>query len=493
MIMKKTLALILAVCLCLLLAAPASAAGDQSPFVGSWKLYAQEGAAPMTHEELLSMAAMGFDMANSMIFTFRGDGTMTVNVFGETADGEWTDNGDGTGSFGMEGEFFPMTVMDGFLRLDMGGSVGVFEQTAQSSPDVTMDNLLPLLEQFADSYVMPEMPEENVFDSRVIGEWRFYSMESDNPEMNVPHEALPALLEQGRDYAGRYTLSFRDDGWFKFCDFYGYESNNWSINGNDTGALFADGGSCEFSIEDDLLVLRWPDHVIRYEKTVPVGTTGYHIVVPADYTAGQITEEWHLDDMVGYYCSEKYGMDIDIYQFAADGMSLKDYAALEAKKYGAKNVENHEINGIPFLLYISDEEYDGVVYRVANVLFEAGDDFAELCFWMNGEENEQLAGQIFSSLYYVAPEPEDVHGVVVMKLEGDFFPDRYQVLGDDGELYEGEYLFGFEDLEPGTGVILSWRHGEWSLDLDEDPWASFDSWTAEYEEPLYTSDGEIIL
>ena len=82
--MKRALTLILAVCLCLCLIAPASAAYDSSPFVGNWKIYSQEGSTPMTHEELLAMAEMGMDMANSMIVTFRDDGTMKINVFGES-------------------------------------------------------------------------------------------------------------------------------------------------------------------------------------------------------------------------------------------------------------------------------------------------------------------------------------------------------------------------------------------------------------------------
>ena len=100
--MKRAFTLILAVCLCLFLAAPASAAADSSPFVGDWKFYSQEGEAPMSHEEILAMAEMGLDMTTALITSFRGDGTMTMSVFGEKVDGTWTDSGDGTGVFNIE-------------------------------------------------------------------------------------------------------------------------------------------------------------------------------------------------------------------------------------------------------------------------------------------------------------------------------------------------------------------------------------------------------
>ena len=45
--------------------------------------------------------------------------------------------------------------------------------------------------------------------------------------------------------------------------------------------------------------------------------------------------------------------------------------------------------------------------------------------------------------------------------------------GDDGKDYEAEY-FGFEDLEPGTGVTLSrWGDRDWMIELEDD-WSLFD-------------------
>lgn len=476
--MKRALTLILAVCLCLCLIAPASAAYDSSPFVGNWKIYSQEGSTPMTHEELLAMAEMGMDMANSMIVTFRDDGTMKINVFGETIEGTWTDNGDGTGTFGMEGEFLPMAVVNGFLMVDMGTDKTVFEPANTSADDASI-GFPSLLEEYVnqiEQQVETVMPKEETIVSPLVGEWRFYSMESGDPDQNIPHAALPGLRDEGRDYAGKYTLTFMDDGWFKFCNFYGFEQNNWTDGKDGAVTVYADGKSWDCTIEDGLLVLRSGDNVMRYERTVPIGTTGYYVAVPADYVPGEVTEEDRRDDMVAYYRSDKHLMDFDIYQFAKDGRILEEYAEEEAKEFGADWIDTVVFNGVPLVFYISQEQYDGAEYRVANFLFDAGNDFGEIVFWLDGpndgEEAAELTEQILSSIFYRKPDPEDVNGMIVMKLEGESFPDRYQVLGEDGEMYEGEYLFGFEDLEPGTAVILSWRNGKWSIEL-EDPWATF--------------------
>lgn len=476
--MKRALTLILAVCLCLCLIAPASAAYDSSPFVGNWKIYSQEGSTPMTHEELLAMAEMGMDMANSMIVTFRDDGTMKINVFGETIEGTWTDNGDGTGTFGMEGEFLPMAVVNGFLMVDMGTDKTVFEPANTSADDASI-GFPSLLEEYVnqiEQQVETVMPKEETIVSPLVGEWRFYSMESGDPDQNIPHAALPRLRDEGRDYAGKYTLTFMDDGWFKFCNFYGFEQNNWTDGKDGAVTVYADGKSWDCTIEDGLLVLRSGDNVMRYERTVPIGTTGYYVAVPADYVPGEVTEEDRRDDMVAYYRSDKHLMDFDIYQFAKDGRILEEYAEKEAKEFGADWIDTVVFNGVPLVFYISQEQYDGAEYRVANFLFDAGNDFGEIVFWLDGpndgEEAAELTEQILSSIFYRKPDPEDVNGMIVMKLEGESFPDRYQVLGEDGEMYEGEYLFGFEDLEPGTAVILSWRNGKWSIEL-EDPWATF--------------------
>ena len=85
----------------------------------------------------------------------------------------------------------------------------------------------------------------------------------------------------------------------------------------------------------------------------------------------------------------------------------------------------------------------------------------------------------------MAKDAEDIPAVVVRKLEGDYFPDRYEVRTDSGDTMECEYI-GFEDLAPGTGVVLSkWGRG-WMIELPFS-WGSADD---KPEEHLYdTKDG----
>ena len=54
------------------------------------------------------------------------------------------------------------------------------------------------------------------------------------------------------------------------------------------------------------------------------------------------------------------------------------------------------INDIELARYYSEEEYDGKSYRVVNYLFEAGDDFGELAFWLDGDDAEDLADRMIS-------------------------------------------------------------------------------------------------
>lgn len=482
--MKKTIAI--ALMICMLLALTAFAAADASPFVGNWKIYAMEGDMPVPHEQLAGT------FMDNIAATLREDGTLSVNILGEIVEDVWTDNGDGTGVFNANGYTCPMTVRDGFLRVDMGlgmaNSFYVFEKSAQSAEELAESTAIDwaaVEEEY--SYHMPEQVKS---DSILVGEWRFHSGESGDPEKNVPHEKLPALKEQGQDYAGEWTLQIEDDGWFKITDFYGFEQNTWTDTGDGSGTLNANGKSCTISIEDGLLVLRAPDSVTRYEKTVAVGTTGYLVAVPADYTEGEVTEEERKDDQIAYCRSDKHLMDFDIYQFPAEGQTLTDYAAEEAKEYGADKVENMEINGVPFALYYSEEQYDGGSYRVANYLFAAGDDFGEISFWLDGEDAEALTKQIISSLSTKKLPQEDLSGVIVEKLPGDHI-DVYRVKADDGTLYEAEYI-GFEDLRPGTAIVLSQRGGrDWMIELKEDR-GQTDS-KPETPEGVYTTADGIVI
>ena len=113
--MKKTITIVLM--LCILLSVPAFAAADASPFVGNWKLYAMEGDMPVPHEQLAGT------FMDSIAATLRENGTLSVNMLGEVVEDVWTDNGDGTGIFNINGYACQMSVRAGFLWIDMGAGM----------------------------------------------------------------------------------------------------------------------------------------------------------------------------------------------------------------------------------------------------------------------------------------------------------------------------------------------------------------------------------
>ena len=135
-------------------------------------------------------------------------------------------------------------------------------------------------------------------------------------------------------------------------------------------------------------------------KDIEIGTTGIRITIPEDYTAGELSEQDIADDMVAYYRGDSSLMDFDIYQFPTEGQSYMEYARIEAAEYGveAEDVEDWQINGIDLAKYYSTEEYEGKSYRCVTYIFEAGDDFAEIAFWLDGEDAEALADRIIFSL-----------------------------------------------------------------------------------------------
>lgn len=129
-----------------------------------------------------------------------------------------------------------------------------------------------------------------------------------------------------------------------------------------------------------------------------LGESPYWITVPADYHAGEVTEEEAADDMIAYYKSESSPLDFDVYEFGKNGYTLEKYAIEEAKRYEAERVDYRTINDIDVAVYFSYEEYDGQTYRLSNYLFEYGDDFVELAFWLDGEVAVKQADRIISSL-----------------------------------------------------------------------------------------------
>ena len=91
-------------------------------------------------------------------------------------------------------------------------------------------------------------------------------------------------------------------------------------------------------------------------------------------------------------------MDIDIYQWVkAEGETLESTAAAEAAEYGAE-CNAVEINGIPAYFYEAVEESEGAEYTTLTYILENGDVFAEIVFWMDGENADVYVGAMVDSI-----------------------------------------------------------------------------------------------
>ena len=141
------------------------------------------------------------------------------------------------------------------------------------------------------------------------------------------------------------------------------------------------------------------DHMM----TIAIGTTGYTIDIPDDCTRREIDEEHRADDMVSRYYSEDSDLDIDIYQFELNDMSLEDYVKEESEEYGAEDVFFTSLNEIVLAFYRSVEERDENTYQAFNYLFPTGDKwYAEIVIWIHLDAHgmspqEQLAMSIINS------------------------------------------------------------------------------------------------
>ena len=133
-------------------------------------------------------------------------------------------------------------------------------------------------------------------------------------------------------------------------------------------------------------------------RELQLGNSSFRLVIPADYQSGEVTAEQAADDMIGYYYNPTTPLDFDVYEFGKNGFTLEKYAIEEVNRYEAERVDYRVINGIDLAVYYSYEEYDGQTYRVCNYLFEDGENFVEVAFWLDGEIAVKQADRIISTL-----------------------------------------------------------------------------------------------
>lgn len=146
---------------------------------------------------------------------------------------------------------------------------------------------------------------------------------------------------------------------------------------------------------------------------VQIGTSGLEFFVPDTYKAGDISAEDTDENQVAYYSSEDNLVDFDLYQWAkAEGETLADVAAAEAAEFGAEAAEV-ACNDVPAYFYAAEEESDGVTYTTNTYLFENGDYFAEIVFWMDGEDAELTVQCMLDTMGIVAEATIDEGGNVI--------------------------------------------------------------------------------
>ena len=179
-----------------------------------------------------------------------------------------------------------------------------------------------------------------------------------------------------------------------------------------------------------------PDSKAIPEGKMPLqlGTSGYFIVIPDSYTYGELTEEDIADDMVAYMLSPDSLLDFDIYQFSKEGYpeTLADFVMQEAEEYEAFSIgPQMEINGIPAGMYMAKETYEDKEYTTATYVFEDGDQYVEITFWLDGDEAVNLATEIIYSLFYQAA-PEGTNLIAGDWAVNYFGIPMYFYFSDDG-------------------------------------------------------------
>ena len=130
-----------------------------------------------------------------------------------------------------------------------------------------------------------------------------------------------------------------------------------------------------------------------------LGTLPFCMSVPEGYRLGDESETVAAaKGQTWYYYSENSPLDFDIYQWKKEGYTLEKYAIEEALAYGAERVDYRTVNDVFLAYYYSYEEYDGQMYSVVNYLFEDGNNFMKVSFWLDGEIAVRQADRIVSTI-----------------------------------------------------------------------------------------------
>ena len=121
---------------------------------------------------------------------------------------------------------------------------------------------------------------------------------------------------------------------------------------------------------------------------IKIGTSNFSMILPEGY---EKADDDYEEDQIAYYYKDDESIDFDVYQWdKEDKYTLESEAEYFAGEYGTQP-KSVVINGINCLKYISEEEYEGYTYTVANCMFEDDDSIFELCLWTIDTDEEYAA------------------------------------------------------------------------------------------------------
>ena len=187
-------------------------------------------------------------------------------------------------------------------------------------------------------------------------------------------------------------------------------------------------------------------------QTIELGSSGLTMTVPAGYAPGEITSEDTDESQVAYYASEESLVDFDIYQWAiAEGETLESAAAEEAALFEAEAAAV-EFNGVAGMYYEAVEESEGVEYPTTTYIFENGDFFAEVVFWMDGDNAAAEVEAMVSTITAVASAEiteegtEIVLGTSSLKITTPFVYKAGEITTEDTDESQVAYYVSEDSL-----------------------------------------------
>lgn len=130
---------------------------------------------------------------------------------------------------------------------------------------------------------------------------------------------------------------------------------------------------------------------------IVLGTSNLKITTPVVYEKGELTAEDTDESQIGYYQSNQCLVDFDVYQWAKAEGETAESVAIEEAGEGA-DVSEKIINDLVVYGYYATEEFEGKEYETFTAITEAGNDFVEIVFWLDGEDAALVMTEILGTL-----------------------------------------------------------------------------------------------